>query len=606
MTVMTTAAACFLLVSLTVFTSWTNAFVPQQPLPTRHDSSGTRRCTTTTTTTTSANTCIVLLYNNNGNGNNNNGWTSDFDDYFPVDIDNNNDDDESSSSEEDEEEDPFRLSNILQQATTTTIMKDDLSACQVRQFSLGQDFVVTDFAGSMGFDEVTDWEYYYDDVESEEDGSSSSPSSLKERKVVSPPPLDPSKPRRTRQQSGSIIRIFRGTFEGRLGATLRSQGLDRRILIKEFSGKFALQLAQSEVRAISKLQSDLMLLLYYQSDDENAKKGDWVQTVMARSALPRKDDANLAKLLQLVSKAPFCGILGEVNLAELEDDDDDVGPNDFYRALGVSPPKPGSIWIVYEYTGLSTVASYSLPASVRISQMPPRRGPFGNVIAPPALPSFKERSRYVIHGIIKGALEAVALLHESDIVHGSIGRSSVLLSSVGQDKTEASSPYATNASRLVVKLADLGFSKGLEQVTSDPAFLARAKSFGLVFARDGESSSITRGYAVAEDLHALGFVVLSLLLTSLAQVPPTLEYKLPDEDTLQRLLTDIFEKDVEQFRAYVQAEDVWSDLVALLDEKEGWKFLESLLFARERVADEQQRELPTTARGLLSSPFFQR
>jgi serine/threonine protein kinase len=544
---MTTTAACFLLVSLTL--SWTHAFVP--PLPTRHGS--------------------TIVYN---------GWTSDFDDFL---IEDDNDD---------ESGDPFCISNILQKGTPN----EDLSACQARQFSLGQDLVVTDFAGSMGFDEVTDWEYYYES----EDGSG-------ERNVVPPPPLDPSKPKRTRQKSGSVIRIFRGRFEGTLGATLRSQGLDPRLVVKEFSGKLGLELARNECKTICKLQSKLV------SDNNNddavsAKKGDWIQTALARSVLTRKDNANVAKLLQFLSKAPFCGILGQVNLAELEDD---MEPNEFYRALGVAPPKSESIWIVYEYTGLSTVAAYSQPALARVSRIPLRRGPFGNVIAPPALPSFKERSRYVIQGIIKGALEAVALLHESGIVHGSIGRSSLLLSSVGQDKTEASSVYATNISRMVVKLADFGFSKRLDgddaAVTDDPAFSARAKSFGLIFYKGESSSSAAKRYAMAEDFHALGFVVLALLLTSLAQVP-TPEYKLPDEDTLQRLLTDIFEKDMQQFREYVQAEDVWSDLVELLDEKdEAWEFLESLLFARERVAnDEQGEQQLLTARGLLSSPFLQR
>lgn len=529
---MTTAAACCLLVSLTA--PWTHAFVPT--VPTRHVG--------------------TIVYN---------GWTSDFDDF---DID-----------DDDDESDPFRMSNILQKGTSN----EDLSACQARQFSLGQDFTLTDFVGSMGFDEVTDWEYYYES----EDGL--------DRKVVPPPPLDPSKPKRTRQASGSVIRIFRGRFEGRLGATLRSQGLDPRLLIKEFSGKLALELARAELESIGKLQSQLV-----SEKDASAKEGDWIRAALARSVLTRKDDANLGKLLQFVSKAPFCGIVGEVNLAELEGD---MEPNEFYRALGVTPPEPGSIWIVYEYTGLSTVASYSQPASVRVARMPLRRGPFGNAIAPPALPTFKERSRYVIQGIIKGALEAVAHLHESGIAHRSIGRSSVLLSSVAQDKAEASSPYSTNLSRLVIKLADFGFSGRFEESTRDSAFRSRAKAFGLTF-RQGESSSATKGYAMAEDLHALGFVVLTLLLTSLAQVP-TPEYKLPDEDTLQRLLTDIFEKDMEQFRDYVEAEEVWSNVVELLDDNEnaGWEFLESLLFARERAAKDGEL---LTARGLLSSPFLQR
>ena len=543
---MTTAAACSLLLSLT--TSFTHAFIIPT-VSTRH--------------------VRTIVYND---------WKSDFDDFA---IDNDADNVES---------DPFSMSNILQKGTSN----EDLSACQVRQFLLGQDFVLTDFAGSMGFDEVTDWEYYYES----DDG--------RDRKVevVSPPPLDPSKPKRTRQASGSVIRIFRGRFEGRLGATLRSQGLDPRLLIKEFSGKLALKLARAELNSIGKLQSQLV-----SEKDASAKEGDWVRTALARSALTRKDDANVGKLMLFLSKSPFCGILGEVNLAELEDE---MEPNEFYRALGVTPPQPGSIWIVYEYTGLSTVASYSSqPASVRAaaaaarssssSRLPLFQTPFfGN--APRALPTFKERSRYVVQGIIRGALEAVARLHEGGIAHGSIGRSSVILSSVTHDKTEVSSPYCTNPSQLVIKLADFGFSSRLEDCTNDSTFLSRAKSFGFTF-RPGESSVTTKNYAMAEDLHALGFVVLTLLLTSLAQVP-TPEYRLPDEDALQRLLTDIFEKDMEQFRDYVEAEEVWSSVVELLDknEKAGWEFLESLLFARERVA-KGGGEL-RMARELLSSPFL--
>jgi hypothetical protein len=46
-------------------------------------------------------------------------------------------------------------------------------------------------------------------------------------------------------------------------------------------------------------------------------------------------------LLQALNKAPFLGILGEVDLAELEGEMD---ANEFYRALGVPPPKPEAIW----------------------------------------------------------------------------------------------------------------------------------------------------------------------------------------------------------------------------------------------------------------------
>jgi len=555
-TTMTTATACLLVLLLATTIHPSLAFVPVPFTP-----QGT------------------AIRNSNKDKNE---WTSDFDDFVGGDSG------ESESSfiipdldtvNDDSDDAVFSMSNILQKSKTAA---EDLSACQARQFLLGNDLQITAFSGSMGFDEVTDWEYYYES----EDGN--------DRKVVPPPPLDPSKPKRTRESSGSVVRLFRGEFGGRLGATLRAQGLDSRILIKEFSGTLALNLARAELESIGKLQSQLLT-------DNNVES--MVPTATARSTLTRQDDGNLCKLLEYLKNAPYTGILGEVNLAELLEEDADFDKNEWYRAFSVPPPKPGSIWIVYEYTGLATVASYSQPASVRVSKMPLQRGLFGNIVTPPTLPPFKERARYIRLGIVQQAMEAVATLHDAGIAHRSIGQNSVILGSVALDKNEAASPYSTNLSRIRIKLADFGFSGRFQYSTRDEGFLTRAKSFGLHF-QQGESSSATMAFAMAEDLHALGFVVLGLLLSALAQVP-TPEYTLPatDEDTLQRLVTDIFDKDLEQFREYVEAEEIWSSLVDFMDETEGWDFMESLLFARERAAAGES----VTARELLSSsPFLQR
>jgi hypothetical protein len=125
----------------------------------------------------------------------------------------------------------------------------DLSACQSRQFSLGTDLVLTDFVGSMGFDEVTDWQYYYQNEEDPQD-----------RKVVQPNPFDSNQPRRTRQSSGSVVRLFRGEFVGVPGGMLSAQAKDRRIIVKEFTGDLALKLVQAELQAIGKLQSILEMM----------------------------------------------------------------------------------------------------------------------------------------------------------------------------------------------------------------------------------------------------------------------------------------------------------------------------------------------------------
>ena len=121
------------------------------------------------------------------------------------------------------------------------------------------------------------------------------------------------RPRRTRTSSGSIVRIFRGEFVGTLGGTLSSQGLDRRILIKEFSDSdLAMSLVKSELQSIGRLQSKLLFPFM----DETAKMNgiDWIRTAIARRSTGlRKDCANVASILKALEKAPYVGILGKYN-----------------------------------------------------------------------------------------------------------------------------------------------------------------------------------------------------------------------------------------------------------------------------------------------------
>jgi hypothetical protein len=121
-------------------------------------------------------------------------------------------------------------------------------------------------------------------------------------------------------------------------------------------------------------------------------------------------------------------------------------------------------------------------------------------------------------------------------------------------------------------------------------------------------------FALAEDLHALGFVFLALLFTTLSE-PATLSAPMPktNDDTWQRLFTDLFQKDMNEFREYCSNEDVWESVVELLDREEGagWNVLGELLLARENVSKWSKGEIMdedyelVSARTLLSSPFFQ-
>lgn len=113
------------------------------------------------------------------------------------------------------------------------------------------------------------------------------------------------RPRRTRTSSGSVVRIFRGEFVAQLGGTLSAQGLDRRVLVKEFTGNLALALARAELESLGRLQSDLMAKV-----DDSAKRGEWIRTAASRSVQLRQDNANVAKLVKSLASAPFLGILG--------------------------------------------------------------------------------------------------------------------------------------------------------------------------------------------------------------------------------------------------------------------------------------------------------
>ena len=75
--------------------------------------------------------------------------------------------------------------------------------------------------------------------------------------------------------------------------------------------------------------------------------------------------------------------------------------------------------------------------------------------------------------------------------------------------------------------------------------------------------------------------------------------------------SEIFEKDVNELRDYYANEEVWSEVVSLLDmeERAGWDLLGKLLLAREQVSDwykngDEDVELLTSAQSLLGHPFF--
>jgi len=518
---------------------------------------------------------------------------------------------------DDKQEEKELISIPLPKAVTTT---QDLTGCTLREFSFGPDIMLSSYAGSLGFDKVTDWQYYETDTYSGE------------RKQVSPRPMDPTQPSRTKSSSGSVVRLFRGEIGGKLGGKLRSRGLDCRVWIKEYSGEEALELARSEKMGLGRIQSAWLKKYLQRSNNndllESMEDGKWIDLAQRRyvdgltDTPTNNDDENIITLMELLlsQKAKFTSLLGELNLSDYWDDEN-IDANEWYKSLGVKPPQPGSVWLIFDYHGISTAASYAVPSIIQRSKLPPKRGPFGGPMEAPPLPPFNERARYMVQGILKGMLTSVASAHEAGIVHRSIGRNSFILSSVGQDKREATSSYAVVLARLRVILSDWGFSASVEEAIQEKEFGVRSRMFGIPtidsyenqVATDDRISDAAEYFAKAEDLQALGFVFLAMLFSTLAE-PATLSAPMPanDDDTWQRLFNEIFDKDMDSFQDYCENEDVWDSVVELLDreDKAGWSLLGDLLLAREKLSDwykggDEVRDEPISATELLEHPFFQ-
>ena len=193
------------------------------------------------------------------------------------------------------------ISIPLPKPSTQTI---DLTGALSREFSLGRDLLLSDYAGSLGFDQVTDWQYYTTDL------------ATGKREDRAANPFDPNQPSRTRSRSGRVVRLFRGEFTGRIGNLLRSRGLDSRVILKEFAvdiddddDDMLLNLAKDEQRSLAKLQSNWLQGYCMTANNaqqllEQLENGEWNEAAQRRyvdgltDTPTTKDDEHLVTLLE--------------------------------------------------------------------------------------------------------------------------------------------------------------------------------------------------------------------------------------------------------------------------------------------------------------------
>ena len=248
------------------------------------------------------------------------------------------------------------------------------------------------------------------------------------------------------------------------------------------------------------------------------------------------------------------------------------------RALPSTPP-PGTdgLWLVFRWDGLRTLAGFA--------SQPQERGFFdwdGK--------DAEAQRRAFIKRTCAQTLETISWLHGQGVVHRSLGSSSLLLSTYDQREKPR------------VKCIDLGFAATAARLSTDDVSAAMARG------ASGPLDVIpfcTR----ADDLHALAYVFLELILCGSAASAPdadvSLQTRSADLQSLKRLIEDVFVGDVcSRFRQYCMEESEWADAVILLDEEEGagWKLVQSLVDCGLYPSSDAVK--PITARSLLTSSWF--
>ena len=195
----------------------------------------------------------------------------------------------------------------------------------------------------------------------------------------------------------------------------------------------------------------------------------------------------------------------------------------------------------------------------------------------------------------QAVLETVGWLHGQGVVHRSLGSSSLLLSTYDQRVSDE---------RLAAKVIDLGFAVTASRLPVDEVTAAMAR---------GATSplDVVPFLSRADDLHALGYVLLELILGASvadgaadAEISDVVPRPPPDLQQLKRLVEDVFEGDVcVGFRRYCEEEPDWAPAVRLLDEgdRAGWRLLQSLVECRE-ASSERARDVSCAK--LLESEWF--
>ncbi|XP_061354595.1 uncharacterized protein LOC133299169 [Gastrolobium bilobum] len=219
----------------------------------------------------------------------------------------------------------------------------------------------------------------------------------------------------------------------------------------------------------------------------------------------------------------------------------------------------GEQWLAFRDDGKYSAADYAKIASEKVSKdqlSSWNRFERGQKI---------KRRQYFIIKLLQGAMSGLAYMHDHGRLHQSLGPFSVVLNTISERE----------ARYLIPRLRDLAFSVDVRHLEEDdsellPEGLRRRASGAGAFTRMEK-----RAFGIADDIYEAG-----LLFAYLAFVP-FCEAGVMDSLSLQRLLENTFQLDLEATREYCMADDRLVNAVEFLDlgNGAGWELLQAMLNA---------------------------
>lgn len=232
-------------------------------------------------------------------------------------------------------------------------------------------------------------------------------------------------------------------------------------------------------------------------------------------------------------------------------------------AVQASSREADTIWVVSKWEGMAPLALY--PGTQQTSGMG-----LGRLfsLAGGGKNGVPRDRLQMLRAIAGGTLRALYHVHARNVIHGSLGSGSVLLSTFNDQEW----------ARLVVKLDNFGFARHIRGGVLKQAALYPSP----VAADDAEDSPFALGQR--GDRRQLAIVLLEAILSALSCTGST---DGTSAEAVQRVLGDVYGWDMAQYRRYVEEEPDWSAAAELLgeDNNAGWALMQALVEGRHGVTE---------------------